>query len=148
MLAEIESGEMKYYRVADRTNCLPLGRTDVLHGQSFSYTSGWFSVQVHGSECSCPLFCAEEEKICCPLEKHGVNEAVTKERTQWNVECFCWWITVVQLSISVVCSVLSNSGVVNSLAGQWEWVWSCHITGSAELCKEAFPPCLLHLEHY
>lgn len=33
MLAEIDNGEIKYYRVADRSNCLPFGRIDVLHYQ-------------------------------------------------------------------------------------------------------------------
>lgn len=33
MLAEIDNGEIKYYRVADRHSCLPFGRIDVLHYQ-------------------------------------------------------------------------------------------------------------------
>lgn len=33
MLAEIDNGEIIHSRVADRSNCLPFGRIDVLHYQ-------------------------------------------------------------------------------------------------------------------
>lgn len=42
MLAEIDSAEIKYYRVADRSSCLPFGRIDVLHYQVCNTLLGGF----------------------------------------------------------------------------------------------------------
>jgi len=85
MSAEIDNGEIKYYRVADRSNCLPFG-----HYQRCN-------VCLDGFLCKCMTVSAaamhysmqSEKRSSMPtrcvafLKKRGVNETVTeKERTQ------------------------------------------------------------------